>query len=69
MQWSKHDSKKPRDQTQEDDKLRGPIQKSAEPCGTRSFVKLEEKLTTRAHMQEGEGARRLGEPMPGEGGG
>jgi hypothetical protein len=27
---------------------------------TRSFVLLGEKLTTRAHMQKGEGSRRLG---------
>jgi hypothetical protein len=60
MQWSKLDSKKPRDQTREDDKLRGPIQKSAESCGTRSYVQLGEKLTTRAHMQKGEGSKRLG---------
>jgi hypothetical protein len=60
MQWSKLDSKKPRDQTREDDKLRGPIQKSAESCGTRSYVQLGEKLTTRAHMQRGGGSRRLG---------
>jgi hypothetical protein len=60
MQWSKLDSKKPRDQTREDDKLRGPIQKSVEPCGTRSYVQLGEKLTTRDHMQKGEGSRRLG---------
>jgi hypothetical protein len=59
MQWSKHDSKKPRDQTQEDEKLRGPSQKSVKSCGTRSFVQLGEKLTTRAHMQNGEGSRRL----------
>jgi hypothetical protein len=42
------------------DKLRGPTQKSAESCGTRSYVQLGEKLTTRAHMQKGEGSRRLG---------
>jgi hypothetical protein len=60
MQWSKLDSKKPRDQTREDDKLRGPSQKSAESCGTRSFIQLGEKLTTRANMQKGEGSRRLG---------
>jgi hypothetical protein len=60
MQWSKHDSKKPRDQTREDDKLRGPSQKSAESWGTRSFIQFGEKLTTRAHMQKGEGSRRLG---------
>jgi hypothetical protein len=60
MQWSKLDSKKPRDQTREDDKLRGPTQKSAESCGTRSYVQLGEKLTTRAHMQKGEASRRLG---------
>jgi hypothetical protein len=60
MQWSKHDSKKPRDQAREDDKLRGPSQKSAESCGTRSFIQFREKLTTRAHMQKGEGSRRLG---------
>jgi hypothetical protein len=60
MQWSKLDSKKPRDQTRKDDKLRGPTQKSAESCGTRSYVQLGEKLTTMAHMQKGEGSRRLG---------
>jgi hypothetical protein len=60
MQWSKLDSKKPRDQIREEDKLRGPTQKSAESCGTRSYVQLGEKLTTRAHMQKGEGSRRLG---------
>jgi hypothetical protein len=60
MQWSKLDSKKPRDQTREDDKLQGPTQKSVESCGTRSYVQLGEKLTTRAHMQKGEGSRRLG---------
>jgi hypothetical protein len=60
MQWRKLDSKKPRDQTQEDDKLRWPTQKSAESCGTRSYVQLREKLTTRAHMQKGERSRRLG---------
>jgi hypothetical protein len=59
MQWSKLDSKKPRDQTREDDKLRGPTQKSAESCETRSYVQLGEKVTTRAHMQKGEGSRRL----------
>jgi hypothetical protein len=60
MQWSKHDSKKLRDQTREDGKLRGPSQKSVESCGTRSFIQFGEKLTTRAHMQKGEGSRRLG---------
>jgi hypothetical protein len=60
MQCSKLDSKKPRDQTREDNKLRGPTQKSVESCGTRSYVQLGEKLTTRAHMQKGEGSRRLG---------
>jgi hypothetical protein len=60
MQWSKLHSKKPRDQTQEDDKLRGPSQQSAESCETRSYVQLGEKLTTRAHMQKEEGSRRLG---------
>jgi hypothetical protein len=60
MQWSKLASKKPRDLTREDDKLRGPSRKSAESCGTRSLVQLGEKLTTRAHMQKGEGSRRLG---------
>jgi hypothetical protein len=49
-----------RDPTLEDDKHRGPSQKSAESCETRSFVQLGEKLTTRAHMQQGEGSRRLG---------
>jgi hypothetical protein len=53
MQWSKLDSKKPRDQTREDDKLQGPTQKSAESCGARSYVQLGEKLTTRAYMQKG----------------
>jgi hypothetical protein len=60
MQQSQHDSKKPRDQAREDDKFQGPSQKSVESCGTRSFVQLGEKLTTRAHMQKGEGSRRLG---------
>jgi hypothetical protein len=60
MQWSKHDSKKPRDQAREDEKLRGPGQKSAESCGIRSFIQFGEKLTTRAYMQKGEGSRRLG---------
>jgi hypothetical protein len=41
-------------------KLRGPSQKSVESCETRSFIQLGEKLTTRAHMQKGEGSRRLG---------
>jgi hypothetical protein len=50
----------PRDQSQEDDKLRGPTQNSAKSCRTRSYVQLGEKLTTRAHMQKGEGSRRLG---------
>jgi hypothetical protein len=59
-QWSKHDSKKPRDQTREDEKLRGPSQKTAESCGIRSFIQSKEKLTTRAHMQIREGSRRLG---------
>jgi hypothetical protein len=35
-------------------------QKIVESCGTRSFVQLGEKLTTRAHMQKGEGSKRLG---------
>jgi hypothetical protein len=48
------------DQTREDDKLRGPTQKSVESCRTRSFVQLGEKQMTRAHMQKGEGSRRLG---------
>jgi hypothetical protein len=60
MQLSKLDSNKPRDQTWEDDKLWGPTQKSAESCGTRSYVQLGEKLTTKAYMQKGEGSRRLG---------
>jgi hypothetical protein len=60
MQRSELDSKKPRDQTREDDKLRGPIQKSAKSCGIKSYIQLGEKLTTRAHMQKGEGSRRLG---------
>jgi hypothetical protein len=59
MQGSKLDSKKPRDQSREDDKLRWHTQKSVESCGTRSYVQLGEKLTTRAHMQKGEGSRRL----------
>jgi hypothetical protein len=60
MQWSKHDSKKPRDQAREDDKLRGPSQRSAESCGTRSFIQFGDKLMTRSHRQKGEGSRRLG---------
>jgi hypothetical protein len=59
-QWSKHNSKKPRDQTREHEKLRGPTQKTAESCGTRSFIQSEEKLTTRARMQIREDSRRLG---------
>jgi hypothetical protein len=59
-QWSEHDSKKPKDQAREDDKLQGPSQKSAESCETRGFVQFREKLTTRAHMQKGGGYRRLG---------
>jgi hypothetical protein len=53
-QWSEHDSKKPKDPTREDGKLWGPSQKSTESCETRSFVQFGEKLTTRAHMIEGE---------------
>jgi hypothetical protein len=60
MQWSKLDSKKHRDQTREDEKLRGPTQESARSCGTRTYVQLREKLTTRADMQKGEESRRLG---------
>jgi hypothetical protein len=60
MQWSKHDSKKPRDQTREDDKLRGPSQKSAKSCETRSFVQLGEKLTTRATCRRGKDLEDLG---------
>jgi hypothetical protein len=59
-QWSEHDSKKPKDPTWEDGKLWGPSQKSVESCETRSFIQFGEKLTTRAHMQKGEGSRRLG---------
>jgi hypothetical protein len=47
------------DSTREDDKLRGPNQKSAESCETRSYVQLGEKLMTRAYMQKGEASRRL----------
>jgi hypothetical protein len=50
---------KPRDQTREDEKLRGPSRKSVESCGTRSYIQFGEKLMTRAHMQKGEGSRRL----------
>jgi hypothetical protein len=60
MQWIKHDSKKPWDQAREDDKLRGPGQKSAESCGTRNFIQFGEKLTTSSHVQKGKGSRRLG---------
>jgi hypothetical protein len=59
-QWSEHDSKKPKDPIREDGKLRGPSQKSAESCKTRSFVQFGEKLTTRARMQTRRGSRRLG---------
>jgi hypothetical protein len=59
MQWSKLNSKKPMDQTWEDDKLWGPSQKSVESCGTRIYVQLGEKPMTRAHMQKGAGSRRL----------
>jgi hypothetical protein len=48
------------DSTREDGKLRGPNQKSAESCETRSYVQLGEKLTTRAYMQKGEASWRLG---------
>jgi hypothetical protein len=51
---------KARDQTREDEKLRGPSPKTAESCGTRSFIQSEEKLTTKAHMQIREDSRRLG---------
>jgi hypothetical protein len=44
----------------EDDKLRGPNQKSVESCKTRSYVQFGEKLTTKAYMQKGEGSRKLG---------
>jgi hypothetical protein len=44
----------------EDDKLRGPNQKSVESCKRRSYVQFGEKLTTRAYMQKGEASRRLG---------
>jgi hypothetical protein len=50
---------KPKDPTRDDGKLRGPSQKSAESYEIRSFVQFEEKLTTRVHMQKGEGYRRL----------
>jgi hypothetical protein len=59
-QWSEHDTKKPKNQAREDDKLRGPSQKSVESCETRSFVQFGVKLTTWAHMQKGGGHRRLG---------
>jgi hypothetical protein len=59
-QWSEHDSKKPKDPTREDGKLRGPRQKGAESCETRSFIQFGNKLMTRAYMQKGEGSRRLG---------
>jgi hypothetical protein len=47
------------DQTRQDEKLRGPSQKTAKSCGTRSFIQSEEELTTRAHMQIREDSRRL----------
>jgi hypothetical protein len=37
-----------------------PVRKSVESCGTRSFIQFREKLAIRAHMQKGEGSRRLG---------
>jgi hypothetical protein len=49
--WSEHDSKKPKNQAREDEKLWGPSQKSAESCETKSFVQFREKLTTRAHRR------------------
>jgi hypothetical protein len=58
-QWRERDSRKPKDPTREDGKLRGPSLKSVESCETRSFVQFREKLTTRAHVQKGEGSRRL----------
>jgi hypothetical protein len=36
------------------------VPSSSKSCGTRSYVQLGEKLTTRAYMQKGEGSRRLG---------
>jgi hypothetical protein len=44
----------------EDDKLRGPNQKSAESCKTRSYAQFGEKLTSRAYMQKEEGSRKQG---------
>jgi hypothetical protein len=49
-----------RDLIREDDKLRGPNQKSVESCKTRSYVQFGEKLTTKAYMQKEEGSRKLG---------
>jgi hypothetical protein len=49
-----------RDSTREDDKLRGPNQKSVESCKTWSYVQFGEKLTLRAYMQKEEGSRKQG---------
>jgi hypothetical protein len=49
-----------RDSTREDDKLRGPNQKSVESWKTRSYVQFREKLTTWTYIQKGEASRRLG---------
>jgi hypothetical protein len=58
--WSKHDSEKPRDQTREDEKLRGPSGKTAKSCEIRSFIQFEVKLMTRAHMHIREDSRGPG---------
>jgi hypothetical protein len=44
----------------EDDKLRGPDQKSVESCKTRSYAQFVEKLTTWTYMQKGETSRKQG---------
>jgi hypothetical protein len=49
-----------RDLIREDDKLRGPDQKSAESCKTRSYTQFGEKLTTWTYMQKGETSRKQG---------
>jgi hypothetical protein len=43
-----------RDLIREDDKLRGPNQKSVESCKRRSYAQFREKLTTWTYMQKGE---------------
>jgi hypothetical protein len=58
MQWSKHDSKKPRDQTGEDDKLRGPSQKNVESCRTRLNLAEQASSNSERNWRQGPTCRR-----------